>query len=975
MDFGNLLYNVPEELRKLCRKLENVEKKIIKNRWSKTFNNVCLKENIMPTFSRIRHHDPALANTNHTIEYRRYLIRRELKLKEDILTKLTQEREDLNTNINEFHTHIDSKTAIRTALDLILRNSDRVQRSITTKKLNNLYQGQVFYKEHINNFINLSDHQLTILEEEFLNLGLNYHLQPKYDKLHKETELEVLYNNLIDLEKENKIAINPRIVDLLAAESSKHRNTHFVSKVTPQLREAAKSLRNNPNLIIRKADKSSVYVLMNRGDYLNKLNAILSDNTKFQRINRDPTVNLKQKANELISTLNAAQGDIHLNKIIGDFSPGYIYGNVKIHKSNNPLRPIISQVLTPTYHLAKTLNKIITPYIPHQFILKSTNDFIDLLHNSDCNGVIASLDVESLFTNVPIDSTIDIILQHAYNHPTLPPPKIPSEILKAMLALCTKEAPFRSPDGDLYLQIEGVAMGSPLGPTFANFYMGHLEEKVFTENPRPHIYARYVDDIFVQISSHNELIKLKETFQNNSVLKFTFELNINDKLPFLDVMVDTSDSTFHTTVYHKPTDHGTCLNADSECVEKYKNSVVVNYLNRAYRITNNWHDFHTELQQIKQMLVNNNYSNTKIDEITNKFIQQKQKHNENESCKNVIQVYYNNQMHRNYVIEERVLKDIITHNTKPIDPCQKLNIIFYYKNSKCSNLVMRNNLTTKPNTLQQTNVVYSFLCPFPHCKADEYIGLTQTTLSRRLTMHAQAGSIFQHFRNKHNMKPTRKQLVENTTIITKAESRYKLAIKEALLILKRNPTINKQFDNFTNILKLQAHRNHGSNNLTPVLRSNPNDLDIRCPSAPPLTPAHSFEEVDHNLIKNPVIIPSAPPLSQDSTAIGPPIPIPPQTSEPSKAEDDLVVIPSTLQVPVCNSSLNIDSPILVNASINETSLAGDSQTISQHAQGGIRYDKVVYGRDTIGAPVTRELVAGSLSPSFYRLNKQRSAPP
>ena len=66
MDFGNLLYNVPEDLRKLCRKLESIEKKIIRNKWSKTFNNVCLKENIMPTFSRIHHHDPAVANTAHT---------------------------------------------------------------------------------------------------------------------------------------------------------------------------------------------------------------------------------------------------------------------------------------------------------------------------------------------------------------------------------------------------------------------------------------------------------------------------------------------------------------------------------------------------------------------------------------------------------------------------------------------------------------------------------------------------------------------------------------------------------------------------------------------------------------------------------------------------------------------------------------------------------------------------------------------
>ena len=151
------------------------------------------------------------------------------------------------------------------------------------------------------------------------------------------------------------------------------------------------------------------------------------------------------------------------------------------------------------------------------------------------------------------------------------------------------------------------------------------------------------------------------------------------------------------------------------------------------------------------------------------------------------------------------------------------------------------------------------------------------------------------------MKPTRQELVENTTIITKAESRYKLSIKEALLILKRNPTINKQFDNFTNILKLHAHRNHGSNNLTPVLRSNPNNQDIRRPSAPPLTPTYSFEVAEHTLIENPVIIPSAPPLSQDSTVIGSPIPIPSQTSEPSKAEDDLVVIPSTPLVPVCTS--------------------------------------------------------------------------
>ena len=433
MTFGNLLFNVPVDLRKLYRKLEDTRKKLLKAKWSITFNNVCLKENIMPNYSRIRHHDPAVATTSHTIGYRVYLIKREIELKEQAIKKLSLVKENIEKDIIKFEHSDVVKNSIQTALNLIIENSEQVQRAIIVKKLNNLYNGQICLKNDVNYFLNLSDHCVTPEEKEFLNLGLNYHLQPKYDKLHKQTELEVLYSNLVELEKTKKISIHPRIVDQLAAESTKHRNTHYRSSITPQLRDAAKNLKENPNLVIRKADKSSVYVLLNKQDYLDKLNLILADTTKFHRINKDPTNELKQKANSLISTLNAVQGDIHLPKIIGDHSPGYMYGNVKIHKPNNPLRPIISQVLTPTYQLAKTINKIITPFIPHQFLLKSTNDFIDLLHNNTCKGHIASLDVESLFTNVPIDPTIDIILQHTYNHGTLPPPKIPKDIFAMLL--------------------------------------------------------------------------------------------------------------------------------------------------------------------------------------------------------------------------------------------------------------------------------------------------------------------------------------------------------------------------------------------------------------------------------------------------------------------------------------------------------------------------------------------------------------
>ena len=122
---------------------------------------------------------------------------------------------------------------------------------------------------------------------------------------------------------------------------------------------------------------------MNKNDYQDKINNILSDSSKFIKIEKDPTESLKQQANNLISTLNAAVDDLKLSKIIGEFSPGYIYGTIKTHKENNPIRPIISQIPTPTYQLAKRINEIITPYMPTKYNVKFTNDFKDLIHSSN----------------------------------------------------------------------------------------------------------------------------------------------------------------------------------------------------------------------------------------------------------------------------------------------------------------------------------------------------------------------------------------------------------------------------------------------------------------------------------------------------------------------------------------------------------------------------------------------------------------
>ena len=239
----------------------------------------------------------------------------------------------------------------------------------------------------------------------------------------------------------------------------------------------------------------------------------------------------------------------------------------KTHKTGKPLRPIISQVNTPTYKLAKRLNTLLKPYIPAQHCIDSVDEFIDILRTKNPEGELASIDVESLFSNVPIEATIKIILDAVYNdrRSALPPLQLSQAILEKTVAgmyfRCTVP---RARMGKLYVQKDGVAMGSPLGPLFANFYMAHVENLVLNDPEiAPATYVRYVDDVFVDVRGQAHLLSLIAQFEANSVLHFTYEMSINGTLPFLDVLVESRDGRYVTDVYRKPTNAGT----NNECTK------------------------------------------------------------------------------------------------------------------------------------------------------------------------------------------------------------------------------------------------------------------------------------------------------------------------------------------------------------------------------------------------------------------------
>ena len=177
-----------------------------------------------------------------------------------------------------------------------------------------------------------------------------------------------------------------------------------------------RKFKENKNITIRKADKSSTFVIMNATDYQEKLNCILEDRSKFQEISKNPTNKLKTKIYQLITIANNF-GTKYFSRIKGHYTPGYLYANPKIHNSitDTPMRPIISQVGTVTYDLANTLCTIISPYIPQKFMINSTYEFLEIVKRTENVQMLASLDVENLFTNVPVAETVEIILDCAYN--------------------------------------------------------------------------------------------------------------------------------------------------------------------------------------------------------------------------------------------------------------------------------------------------------------------------------------------------------------------------------------------------------------------------------------------------------------------------------------------------------------------------------------------------------------------------------
>ena len=247
--------------------------------------------------------------------------------------------------------------------------------------------------------------------------------------------------------------------------------------------------------------------------------------------------------------------------------------------------------------------------------------------------MMISLDIVNLFINIPIDLAIDIIENklkgdnNFENETSLPI----VEVIR-MIKFCMSNITFKY-NSELYIQKSGAPMGSNPSTIIAEAVVSSIFEKAYdTFDNKPKFLRYYVDDSFIIINKRfaEKFIEHIKTVANTfKTIKFTVEYEENNKIPFLDVLVQNVENKIKTNKYKKPTHSDRYLDFRSHHSLQNKKSVVKTLAYRLIKLTSNSCEHDLELANLREILHMNNYPYPLINKAFEETINSIENKNEN----------------------------------------------------------------------------------------------------------------------------------------------------------------------------------------------------------------------------------------------------------------------------------------------------------------------------------------------------------
>lgn len=436
---------------------------------------------------------------------------------------------------------------------------------------------------HFNNdaLINLTKHNIPF--DIKLNLSFGYKFLSPYI-----CHTDNMYEILAQLEQ----CVDEAIPEAKHLEVSVELN-HILSKHSPITWDDNKNwlifvnkrtvefFKKNKDIFATRSDKGGHTVVIDNVEYENKLRAHIAEG-KYEIIgDNNPLPELIKKEKSIILSLKAKE---KCKEYFKDFKVSFedktlqlpkFYGLPKVNKTNIPVRPITSTVGSVGYFLAKFFDMLLQIVFPRsEFHIKDSYDFIKFVNNKVINDgqVLVSFDVVGMFTNIPFDLVMDIIMKEAVTFYELF--DIDKKLLHQIVVFLLKDCMFFQAINDVFRQTDGLPMGSCISPTVARIVMDKVIINLIEEVPQISFVKIFVDDTIAAIDKGfvDKALNVLNDFRKGQ-LKFTIEKeNDNKSINFLNVTLTRENNIIITNWFKKNFASGRLLNFFSS----HKRTTIIN---------------------------------------------------------------------------------------------------------------------------------------------------------------------------------------------------------------------------------------------------------------------------------------------------------------------------------------------------------------------------------------------------------------
>ena len=397
--------------------------------------------------------------------------------------------------------------------------------------------------------------------------------------------------------------------------------------------------------MILEVDKSHDIVFYPRSVYHEKLLALFSDSSKFEKVlNLDIETEITRFNRMLEDTIQPNLS----KKTVKQLSPRHsimdCYETIELHKEKAPSRPICTEyrslVAGAETFLTKTFSTLLDDsryevYGPKDF--KNKVDIENFAYDANIHTVM-TLDVQSLFTNVKVGRVVSYLPDEVKKQPQrffneiedgqllAPPSRI--DLRKFLTEVLTDFNFFRTEVGVLR-QKGGLGMGTCLSPLLAKLFMGIFERAVIDKLIKQGLvlkWYRYVDDIFCVLKTRAKDEVLRKINSWDSQLKFTHTEMSENGLIFLDCRIFYQNLKLQFIKYRKMGTKTVLSNfALSVTSKKYLKNGIFGMLHRERDCCSNSDLFKQSLEELKEVLLRNGYPQRLIDNKIKIFMSDDQK--------------------------------------------------------------------------------------------------------------------------------------------------------------------------------------------------------------------------------------------------------------------------------------------------------------------------------------------------------------